>query len=109
MTGSCQLKRGFFVMQSCSAPAVKQCGSCQRPVCQHHLAETSDTSVCVECAKKASDEYYDDYWVYSYRDQYYRQGYEPFKYTDEDFASFETYADDTENWEDDYSGDFYDS
>ena len=107
MTNTCQLKRGFFVMRSCPAPAVRQCTGCKRGVCQHHSA--ANTTTCVECAKNTSDEYYNDYWVYSYRDQYYREGYEPFKYNEEDYVSFETYDDGGEIWDEDYSGDFHDS
>ena len=109
MNNACQIKRGFFVMRSCPAPVVKQCTKCQRYVCQHHLADSSETAACVECAGKTSDEYYDDFWIYSYRDQYYHQGYKPFKYTDEDYESFEDYDFGVDDWDDDYAGDFHDS
>jgi hypothetical protein len=104
---NCELKRGFFVMRECPVPATSHCGSCQRAICLLHTAP--DLGTCVECARQDSDEYYDDYWVYSYRDQYYQQGYEPFKYTDEDYASFEAYEDGGIDWDDDYAGDFHDS
>lgn len=96
-------------MRSCPSPVVKQCTGCRRFVCQHHLADLAGAALCVECAKDNSDEYYDDYWVYSYRAHYYQQGYEPFKYTDEDYSSFESFDDGAEDWDDDYAGDFHDS
>lgn len=107
MTNTCQLQRGFFVMRSCPAPATMQCMTCQRAMCPLHTS--SDMTNCVECARTESDEEYDDNWVYSYREDYYEEGYEPFKHTDEDYTSFDTANDGTEIWDDDYSGDFHDS
>ncbi len=109
MTNICQLKRGFFVMRDCTNPSVKQCGNCRRFVCEHHSANEPYSNICVECAVSHSSNYSDDYWIYSYRNQYYQTGYEPFRYTDADYASFETFDDETEDWDDDYAGDFNDS
>ena len=70
-------------------------------------------SLCVDCASQQNNQpgsdYYEDGWVYSYRNSYYRGGYRPFLYSQQDYRSFDTY-DETENFDDDYAGgDFSDS
>ena len=113
-------------MQSCPNPAAKKCESCGKLACQPHLSAKSSNKYCVACAGKIGqdeifssqrkdsdtegDYYYNDYWIYSYRNQYYGQGYSPFMYSEADYSSFDQYADDSEFFEDDdYAGDFYDS
>ncbi len=124
MSEKCQTKCGFFVIQSCPNPAVKQCESCGKGACQPHLLPNSGYKLCVSCGKKApqkelfsnysgqseqEEEYYNDYWIYSYRSQYYGQGYRPFMFSRQDYSSFENYDDNSDDWDDNYVGDFNDS
>jgi hypothetical protein len=126
MTERCEIKRGFFVMQSCPNPGASKCENCGKLACQPHLSAKSSMKYCVGCAGKigqdeifssqrkdsdtVGDYYYNDYWIYSYRNQYYNQGYSPFMYSETDYSSFDQYADDADFYEeDDYAGDFYDS
>lgn len=114
---NCQFKRGFFTFRSCDRPAVKQCENCGQPACPFHLSAQTGMKFCVDCASKQSQqaENYDDYqddWVYSYRNSYYRSGYQPFLYSRQDYRSFDsTETDEGDNFdEDNYpGGDFSDS
>lgn len=110
---SCQFKRGFFTFRACDRPALKQCENCGQPACPFHLSAQSGMRLCVDCnsqqSNTVSDDYYENDWVYSYRNSYYRSGYRPFLYSQQDYRSFDSY-DDTDNYDDDYAGgDFSDS
>ena len=73
---------------------------------------------CVDCAAQQNqattetDDYYQEDWIYSYRSSYYRSGYRPFMYSNQDYRSFDSYESDTEDFDDDANaagGDFSDS
>jgi recombinational DNA repair protein (RecF pathway) len=114
MTPACQFRRGFFTLRTCDRPAMKQCENCGQSACPFHLSVPSGMSVCVDCysqqPQQEVQEDYDDNWVYSYRSSYYRSGYRPFMYSQQDHRSFDSSADEIDNFEDDYAGgDFSDS
>lgn len=110
MTQYCQLQRGFFILRACDQAALKNCGTCNRPVCQSHLSIQSGSQLCVDCAQQHTSDYYDDDWVYSYRNSYYRTGYRPFLYSGQDYQSFERYDDGIDDFDNDSDGgDFSDS
>jgi hypothetical protein len=114
MTPGCQFRRGFFTLRSCDRPAVKQCENCGMMACQFHLSFPSGMRFCVDCAAQQSNqetyEDYDDNWVYSYRSSYYSSGYRPFMYSGQDYRSFDSAADEIDNYDEDYAGgDFSDS
>jgi hypothetical protein len=115
MTPYCQLQRGFFVMRQCDRQALKACESCGRQACAQHLSASSAMRFCVDCAEgqtqRQNTDYYEDDWIYSYRSSYYRSGYRPFYYTQHDQRSFDSRADETDNFDDDTDagGDFSDS
>lgn len=113
MNNLCQFKRGFFTLRACNRPAQKQCDSCKKLSCPHHLSAQTGMSLCVLCAQQQNrlqyNNYHEDDWVYSYRSWYYTSGYEPFRFGQSDYDSFENYDDSSTDWDDDYSGDFYDS
>ncbi|HRH41641.1 MAG TPA: hypothetical protein PKY82_08360 [Pyrinomonadaceae bacterium] len=106
----CQLQRGFFILRPCDQQAVKACTQCNRPVCQSHLSVKSGFQLCVDCAKQHKSDYYDDDWVYSYRNSYYGSGYRPFMYGHHDYQSFDRYDNDVDDFDNDSDvGDFSDS
>lgn len=110
----CQFKRGFFTFRHCDRPAVKQCENCGQPACPFHLSAPSGMRFCVDCASQQSQqENYDNYeddWVYSYRNSYYRSGYRPYMYSQQDYQSFDSRGDEIDNFDDDDArGDFSDS
>ena len=111
MTNNCQFKRGFFTLRACNRLAVKQCEQCGKPSCQSHLSTSSGMRICVDCDQ--SGQYYDNYsddWVYSYRNNYYRRGYQPFMYTHHDYNSFDRYDGDYDDFDNESDGgDFSDS
>lgn len=113
MNGFCQFKRGFFTLRACERPAANQCESCGKSSCQFHLSAQNEMRLCIECARaqnrSAEADYQDDDWVYSYRSWYYASGYQPYRYESQDYASFDNYGDATEDWDDNYAGDFSDS
>lgn len=69
--------------------------------------------LCVDCAQKENrlqyQNYHEDDWVYSYRSWYYTSGYQPYRFGNRDYSSFDNYDDTSEDWDDDYAGDFSDS
>ena len=111
MNNQCQMKRGFFVMRGCTAAAELECRLCKKAACQRHMAAAVDKTMCVECAGKRSEDEYDDYWIYSFRNRFYTEGYKPFAFADEDYDPFEMISliHDESDWDDDYTGDFFDS
>ena len=113
MMNRCQFKRGFFTLRSCDRPSAKQCVSCGKATCQYHLSAQTEMRLCVDCAEQQIQQqnfgYQDDDWVYSYRNQYYRSGYQPYLYGHHDYSSFDNYDDGIEDYDDDYAGDFSDS
>ena len=113
MNNLCQFKRGFFTLRTCNRPAAQQCAQCQKLSCQYHLSAQANMQLCVDCAQKQSQgrisNYQDDDWVYSYRSWYYTSGYQPYRFGNQDYSSFENYEDNSEDWDDNYAGDFNDS
>ena len=49
---TCQVKRGFFVIKPCNAPAVQQCEECERNICEVHTHEWNGHILCSECRAK---------------------------------------------------------
>ncbi len=114
MTNICQLQRGFFTLHTCDRPSFQNCDICSRPVCQFHLSLSSGLQSCIDCAQRKNQQdnsaYDDDTWLYSYRANYYRGGYQPFMYGNRDYQSFDDPYDEGENFDDDPGiGDFSDS
>ena len=119
MTGTCAVKRGFFVLRDCGSSAASQCSICQRPICYQHMVTRGTTNFCVECnARQLSEEEKrarlqdpeDDVGFYAYRSGFYnRYGYSPFysglyydSYYDEyDLRSFANAGDDSVGRDDD--------
>jgi hypothetical protein len=113
----CQFKRGFFTFRTCDRTAVKQCESCGLSACPFHLSVQSGMRFCVDCAagqntNETGEDFENDNWVYSERHSYYSSGYRPFMYGSQDYRSFDSHADETDNFDDDpyaAGGDFSDS
>ena len=79
---NCQCQAGFFVLRACGSPAVLQCGSCGRFMCQVHTAMALPQPTCLDCSARqyqgtdysADDEdpeRYTDAWVYGLRGRHY--------------------------------------
>lgn len=110
----CQLQRGFFVLQNCDRPAVKNCGMCGRFVCLEHLSQSSGNYACIDCFQRNNQrETYDsenDDWVYYFRNRYYSDyGYRPFGFGSRDYQSFAVREVDEDYDEDREDADFFDS
>lgn len=111
MTNRCLFQRGFFILRACDNPAMKACGNCGKLACNEHLSSDSNYATCIECSSNSgkSRHYYDhNDWVYSYRNQYYRAGYFPFMYGNQDYLSFNSQYEEGEDFDDD-GADFLDS
>ena len=110
---SCQLKRGFFTLRNCGNQIFETCQNCRRAVCHLHMTAKSNWQICVECDRAKNNQELQDYddqdWLYGYRGWYYQSGYAPYRLGANDYNSFEDYEDSMTDWDDDYSGDFYDS
>ena len=87
---TCQCKSGFFSLRDCGEPSLGQCSTCQRAMCYEHSAVASKFSQCRDCWARTEQQTAttnprannanntcDDDWAYSYRHQYYGNGYSP--------------------------------
>ena len=90
---TCQFKKGFFLLQQCSAPATQVCNQCTLPVCMAHGRFIDERFVCSTCAaqleppaagrKSRLEDWERD--SYYYRSHYYaHSSYRPYAYADFD-------------------------
>ena len=98
---TCTSRRGFLVLSSCGAPALRPCAACGAMTCPEHLSPSSGLSECLACANSkpkptkgetdtdtdsddsssgatTSSSTYDSDASYRYRQSYYRESnYDP--------------------------------
>lgn len=91
---TCTSRRGFLVLSSCGAPALRPCAACGSMTCPEHLSPSSGLSECLACAHRSGranpktktndsrtstdHSSYDSDDSYRYRQSYYRDShYDP--------------------------------
>lgn len=100
----CKYKIGLFSLRDCKEPIVGHCAVCNRPVCKEHAKAKGTGYTCLEClADQTPKEDWDDDMsdVRTRRNVYQTSGFTGFyyghstrRYEHDDYAVFDSDADD---------------